>query len=139
MDQRLRDYYIESQVSNATPGQMLVMLYDCLLEQAEVAEREMATLDGAGDFRIASHAVTRCIKMLTELNGCLRRNVEPALCTTLSDLYRFFMGQLYESLQKREAKNIRAIIPLIRRLRETWVEADRRANKYQPGSVAAAA
>ena len=139
MDQRLRDYYIESQVNNATPGQLLVMLYDCLIEQAEVAEREMASLDGAGDIGAAAHAVTRCIKILTELNGCLRRTVEPALCTTLSDLYRFFMNQLYESLQKREAKNIRSIIPLLRRLRETWVEADRQANKFQPGSAAVAA
>jgi flagellin-specific chaperone FliS len=65
--------------------------------------------------------------------------VEPALCTTLSDLYRFFMNQLYEGLQKREAKKIREIIPLIRRLRETWAEADRLASRYQPGSVAAAA
>jgi flagellar secretion chaperone FliS len=138
MDQRLRDYYIDSQVSNATPGQMLLMLYDCLLEQADVAEREMPVDGVGGDFRAASHAVTRCIKILTELNGCLRRAAEPALCTTLSDLYRFFMSQLYESLQKREAKKIREIIPLLRRLRETWAEADRRANKYQPGSAVAA-
>jgi flagellar secretion chaperone FliS len=139
MDQRLRDFYIESKVNNATPGQMLLMLYDCLIEQAEVAEREMAAVSEAGDLRVASHAVTRCIKILTELNGCLRRTVEPALCTTLSDLYRFFMNQFYEGLQKREAKKIREIIPLLRRLRETWAEADRRSNRYQPGSVVAAA
>ena len=139
MDQRLRDYYIDSQVSNATPGQMLLMLYDCLIEQAEAAEREMASPAQPGDYRASTHAVTRCIKILTELNGCLRRSVEPTLCTVLSDLYRFFMNQLYAALEKKESLKIREIIPLMRRLREAWAEADKQASRYQPGSIAVAA
>jgi flagellar biosynthetic protein FliS len=137
MDHRLRDFYIESQVNNATPGQRLLMLYDCLIEQAEVAEREMAAVAESGDVRAATHAITRCVKMLTELNSTLRRTVEPVLCTTLSDLYRFFMNQLYEGLRLREAKRIHEVIPLLRRLRDAWAEADRQANRYQPSSAAA--
>lgn len=139
MDTRLRDYYIESQVNNATPGQLLIMLYDCLLEHAEYAEQEIGALENPGDHRQAAREVTRCINVLTELNTCLRHGVEPALCATLSDLYRFFASQFSEALEARDASKIREILPLIQKLRNTWAEADRRANKYQPGSVAVAA
>jgi flagellar biosynthetic protein FliS len=139
MEQRLRDYYIESQVNNATPGQMLLMLYDCLLERAEVAEQGIATPVRPGDYAPAAHEVKRCINILTELSTCLRRNVHPTLCAQLGDLYRFFASQFSEALEAREAGKIREILPLLRKLRETWAEADRRANKYQPGSIAVAA
>jgi flagellar biosynthetic protein FliS len=139
MDQRLRVYYIESQVNNASPGQLLIMLYDCLIEHAESADREISAPEDPADPRPAAREVSRCINILTELNACLRHGVSPSLCATLSELYRFFTCQLYEALETRQAAKIRAIIPLLHKLRHSWVEADRRANQYQPGSVAVAA
>jgi flagellar protein FliS len=139
MDHRLRDYYIESQVGNATPGQLLIMLYDCLIEHAECAEQEISAPANPADLRPAAREVSRCINILTELNTCLRHGVSPSLCATLTELYRFFTRQFSAALESRDAEKIRAILPLIRQLRATWVEADRRANKYQPGSVAVAA
>src|SRR5580698_8563023 len=103
MDQRLRDYYTETQVNNATPGQMLVMLYDCLLEHAELAAQEIHSPSTPNDLRQAAREVSRCINVLTELGTCLRHGVEPQLCLLLSDLYRFFMRQFSESLETHEA------------------------------------
>jgi flagellar protein FliS len=139
MDQRLRDYYLESQVHNATPGQMLIMLYDCLIEHAESADQELSTPGNSADSRPAAREISRCINILTELNACLRPGVDPSLCATLSELYRFFTRQFSEALESRKGEKIREILPLIQKLRNTWVEADRRANKFQPGSVAVAA
>ena len=139
MDQRLRDYYIESQVHNATPGQLLIMLYDCLIEHAECADQEISAPGNPADPRPAAREISRCINILTELNTCLRHGVSPSLCASLSELYRFFTRQLSDALELRQAEKIRAILPLIHKLRNTWVEADRRANKFQPGSVAVAA
>ncbi|HEX4141686.1 MAG TPA: flagellar export chaperone FliS [Candidatus Methylacidiphilales bacterium] len=139
MDQRLRDYYIESQVNNATPGQMLVMLYDCLLEHAELAAQEINAPTAPGDNRQAAREVSRCINVLTELSTCLRHGVEPKLCSQLSDLYRFFLRQFSEALETHQADKIHEILPLIKKLRVTWAEADRLAGKGQLGSVAIAA
>lgn len=139
MDQRLRDYYIESQVNNATPGQLLIMLYDCLLEHAELAAQEINAPKTAGDFRQAARQVSWCINILTELSTCLRHGVQPQLCTLLGDLYRFFTRQLSEALESRKAEKIREILPLIQKLRETWAQADRLAGKEQTGSIAIAA
>jgi flagellar protein FliS len=139
MDQRLRDYYLESQVNNATPGQLLIMLYDCLIEHAESADRAISVPENATDSRPAAREVSWCINVLTELNTCLRPGVNPQLCATLHDLYEFFTRSFSEALETRRAEKIREVLPLIRKLRGTWVEADRQANKYQPGSVAVAA
>jgi len=139
MDQRLRDYYIETQVNNATPGQLLVMLYDCLLEHAELAVQEISAPAIPGDSRQAARQVSWCINVLTELNTCLRHGVEPKLCSVLGDLYRFFTRQLSEALETQQADKIREILPLIQKLRHAWIEADRQAGREQAGSIAIAA
>ncbi len=139
MDQRLRDYYIDSQVNNATPGQMLIMLYDCLLEHAELAAQETKTQATADDFQRAARQVSWCINILSELSTSLRHGVDPKLCTTLNDLYRFFTRQLSDALETRQPEKIFEIIPLIQKLRKTWVEADRLAAKAQAGPIAIAA
>lgn len=139
MSQKLRNFYLESQVNNATPGQLLVMLYDGLIEHAETADVEISSPEMAANPSSASRAISRCIDILTELNTCLRHNVEPSLCATLSDLYLFFTKEFSQAFDKREAKRIRAILPLIRELRGAWFEADRRANQFHPESIGAAA
>ena len=139
MDQRLRDYYTDSQVNNATPGQLLIMLYDCLLQHAELAAQEIHSPANPSDSREAARQVSWCINVLTELSTCLRHGVDPKLCSVLSDLYRFFTRQLYDALETHQADKIREIVPLIQKLRNTWVEADRIAGKAQAGSIAIAA
>jgi flagellar biosynthetic protein FliS len=139
MDDKLRNFYLESQVKNATAGQLLVMLYDELIVQAESAESEISAMAPNGNLSVAAKAISRSINILTELNTCLNHSVDPNLCARLSDLYLFFTQQLSEALSLRQPGRVRDILPLIRRLRGTWCEADRRANKFQPDSVAVAA
>lgn len=132
MTQKLRNFYLESQIKNATPGQLLIMLYDALIDHAEVAEREIESPADPSDALLAARSITRCIDILTELNTTLDRNVDPVLCANLSDLYLFFMKEFSEALERRKPGKIRAILPLIRDLRRSWYQADREANKFQP-------
>ena len=131
MDEKLRKYYLESQVKNAAPGQMLIMLYDGLIQQAERADSEISSPENLNDPSPASLATSRCIDIMTELNRSLNFDVDPALCSRLSGLYRFFTREFSEAFSKREPKRIRDILPMIRDLRNTWFEADRRANRFQ--------
>jgi flagellar protein FliS len=131
MDEKLRKYYLESQVKNAAPGQMLIMLYDGLIQQAERADSEISSPEISKDPSPASLATSRCIDIMTELNRSLNFNADPALCARLSSLYLFFTKEFSEAFNKREPKRIRDILPLIRDLRNSWFEADRRANRFQ--------
>jgi flagellar protein FliS len=131
MDEKIRRYYLESRVSNASPGQMLIMVYDCLIKNAEKADAEITAPENPQDLSPAAHAVTGCIKAITELSSTLQFNADPSLCSTLSGLYRFFAQEFAEALNRRDPRKIRAILPLIRDLRNTWAEADRRASQLQ--------
>jgi flagellar secretion chaperone FliS len=129
MDQKLRNFYLEAQINNASSGQRLVMLYDGLIQFAENADAEMTSPEKANDPRPAGSTIARCIDILTELSTSLQPSVEPKLCAQLNDLYLFFTRQFSEAFDRREPKKIQAILPLIRDLRNTWVEADRRAGQ----------
>jgi len=131
MDQKLRNFYLEAQVKNASPGQMLIMLYDVLIEQAERADAEISSPENPKDPSPAARAIASCINVMTELNTSLRPGVDPVLTGTLRNLYVFFTKQFCEALEKREPTKIRAILPLIRDLRNAWSEAYRRAGQSQ--------
>jgi flagellar protein FliS len=131
MDQKLRNFYLEAQVRNAPPGQLLIMLYDGLIDHAERADAAMSPTEHPIDPSAASRAVSCCINIMTELNSSLRPSVDPVLCATLRHLYLFFTKEFSEAFDKREPKRIRAILPLIRDLRNAWSEAYRRAGQAQ--------
>jgi flagellar protein FliS len=127
MDLKLRNFYLEAQIKNASPGQLLIMLYDGLLDNAERAETAISTIDTTCDPLEASHCVSRCINLMTELTVSLRPEEDPGLCTTLRNLYVFFTKEFSEAFDKRDPARIRAIVPLIRGLRDAWSEAYRRS------------
>ena len=72
MDEKLRRYYLESQVKNASPGQMVVMLYDLLIKNAERAEAEFTSPENPDDPSLAAKAITGCIDIMKELTSSLR-------------------------------------------------------------------
>ncbi len=107
------------------------MLYDGLIQNAESADLEMTAQPTPANRLQASHFVTRGINILTELNTSLRHNVDPALCGSLSDLYLFFTREFSESFDTWRPERIRAIVPLMRSLRDTWLQADQQAGRFQ--------
>jgi flagellar biosynthetic protein FliS len=125
MDQRLRHFYNESRVKNASPGQLLVLLYDDLVQSAEIAQTQIAAPDGSTDRAEAPLSVGRCIRAITELSAALRPEHDPKLCADLNSLYRFFAREFSEALAKSEAGRIGAILPLLRKLRATWAQVQK--------------
>jgi flagellar protein FliS len=139
MDQRLRNFYLEASVKNAAPGQLVVMLYDALVQNAERAETEIAASANAVDRTQAAHAVSRCIDIMAELKSSLKYDVDPVLCGRLSDLYCFFIRELSEALEKWLPEKIHAILPLLRNLREAWTKAQQITSRVSAQTHAVAA
>jgi flagellar biosynthetic protein FliS len=134
MDERLRHFYLESRIKNSSPGELLLMLWDNLVESAEAAEVEVGSPIGSPERTKAAHAVTRCINIITELSTALRHEVDPSLCATLSNLYCFFARQFSEALRDGDATRIGAILPLLRDLKVAWSQAQKAANQAQLAS-----
>ncbi len=107
------------------------MLYDCLIQNAELADTELSSFEKRTDSSLAAQSVSRCIDIMTELTSALRFNFDPLLCDTLSKLYLFFTRQISEAFDQREPGKIRAVLPLIRQLRDAWSQADQRASRLE--------
>ncbi len=118
-----KEAYLQGQINTASPGSMIIMLYDGLLRFSN--EAKAALTPGQGDqYEAAANAVKRATDILTELNSSLRPDVYPELCKNLSGLYSFFMEQLSKALKEQNPQPIQEILPLIEDLRNTWKEAD---------------
>jgi flagellar biosynthetic protein FliS len=131
MDQRLRYFYEETRIKNASAAEMLVMLYDYLVQKAETAETELAAETGSAERVLASRTISHCIDIVTELTAALRPEYDPQLCANLSGLYRFFAEEFSEALAKSDPRRIGAILPLIRKLRAAWSQAQKTAGREQ--------
>jgi flagellar protein FliS len=122
-DDRLRNFYLESRIKNASPGALLVLLYESLVENAEIAESEITAPVGSEGRARATLSIKICIDIITELSSSLRHEIDPDLCSRLSGLYYFFTRQLAQALADSDPRKIGAILPLARQLKEAWTKA----------------
>jgi flagellar biosynthetic protein FliS len=135
MDQRLRQFYNESRVKNASPGQLLVLLYDDLVQSAEIAENQIAAAAGSPDRDQAPLAISRCLRAVTQLSAALRPEHDPMLCSNLNSLYHFFAHEFSEALAKNEPRRIGAILPLLRKLQTAWAQVQKMSINAQVAVV----
>lgn len=126
--------YLVAQIQSATPGGLIVLLYDGLLRFTQEAEERLADTDPTS-LKQAADAVQRATDILTELASSLREDQNPELCATLSQLYAFFTTELSRALHSRDASVITPLLPLITQLRDTWQDAEGLA--YQKTGIAA--
>ncbi len=118
MNQNLGNAYVANAVKSATPGQLVVMLYDGLIRFATDAR------DLLNEGKPAAEPVARCFRILTELNSCLRPEVAPEFCQRLSRLYEFYTMELSRAMHQHTPEPINQILPLIEELREAWQKSE---------------
>lgn len=116
--------YLVAQIQSATPGGLIVLLYDGLLRFAQEAEERLADSQNPLSVRDGAKAIQRATDILTELTSSLREDADPELCSRLSQLYTFFATELSRALRLRDSQIITGILPLIVQLRDSWQEAD---------------
>ncbi len=126
MNQNLSRAYFTNTVKSATPGQLVVMLYDGLLRFATDARDAML------ENRPSADMVNRCIRILTELNTCLRYDVAPEFCDRLSKLYEFYTMELSRAMHRNQPQIITSILPMIATRRDAWQDAEKQLDGSAP-------
>jgi flagellar protein FliS len=115
---QLRDRYLQDSINTASPGKLLVMLYDRLvldLMQGEEALR-------AGHREQAHEKITHAQEIVIELRVSL--DVEAwAGAAGLADLYGFVLTELIAANVGRDADRVAACRSLVEPLRDAWREA----------------
>ena len=131
MDERLRHFYLESRIKNSSSGELLLMLWDTLVENAEKAEAEIGSAVGSLERTSATQSIAHCINVLTELSTALRHEIDPSLCATLSSLYAYFAREFAAALRSGDPARIGTILPMLRELKSAWEKAQKAAAQAQ--------
>ena len=110
--------YKEQSILTATPGQLVVMLYDgCLrfLFQATHAMRD-------GDMAVAGNRLSRAEAIIEELLTTLDLEHGGVFASRLQGIYVFCNRHLIEARVKRDPETVEKVSELIGELRESWVQ-----------------
>ncbi len=127
----MRERYLSDSISTASPGKLLVMLYDRLvldLVQGEEALR-------AGDRTAAGPHLLHAQDIILELRTTLDTSVWEG-GPGLANLYGFFLTELIAANVKGDVAKVVSTRALIEPLRDAWREA---AAKVAAEAVAAGA
>ena len=114
----LRDRYLADSVNTASPGKLLVMLYDRLV--LDLAQGEEAVR--AGDRGRSAERLTHAQEIILELRTTLDLDAWDG-APGLANLYGFLLTELIGANVGRDADRIAACRALVEPLRDAWREA----------------
>lgn len=113
--------YKTQSLSTMTQGEILVLLYDEVSKRLLRAEMSIETKD----WQVFDESIERARKIITELMRNLDMKYE--ISADLYRMYDFFLFKLAKISASRNVSDINELKPLVRELRDTFKEADRRA------------
>ena len=114
----LRDRYLQDSINTATPGKLLVMLYDRLVLDLVQGEEGLRT----GDREQANERITHAQEIILELRATLDLEAW-AGAAGLAGLYVFLLTELIQANIKRDADKVATCRGLVEPLRDAWREA----------------
>jgi flagellar protein FliS len=112
--------YLEHQVANATPGQLIEMLYDRAIRDLTGA-RELFSLQGEPRSQAdAIHLIVHAQQIIAELNHSLNTREGGDLAGNLARIYEYMQYRLTEAVSKRDDAPVAEVVGLLSELHEAW-------------------
>lgn len=113
-----RERYLTNSVSTASPGRLVVMLYDRLILDLGQAEEALH----AGDRETGSDRLMHAQSIVTELHIALDQSTWSG-ASGLAALYQFILGELVQANINKDAERAAVCRTLIEPLAGAWREA----------------
>ena len=111
--------YQNSQILNASPEQILIMLYDGAIRFCRQAKQAMAS----GDKLVQGEKISKTMAIVCEFSNSLDRKVGGEIADDLDALYDFIIRELTRAGRESDPKALETVDTLLSDLRQTWVEA----------------
>lgn len=110
--------YREVEVHSATPGQLVVILYDHLLTHLARARQSM----GPDQIEARSDALSVCRSVVTELLVTLDRERGGSIAVHLAAIYSFVLGELTTLGLRPEVERLERVTNIMRELRDAFAQ-----------------
>ncbi len=111
--------YREAELASATPGQLIVMLFDKCVLTVRHAEQAFAAGDVAGR---VDH-VCKAVDMVTELRGSLDFAAGGEISVQLDALYAFVLRELFAANREQDPGKLVPVLRVMGELREAFAGA----------------
>ena len=112
--------YRQVATQTASPGQLVLMLYDGAIRFLERALIGFSKEDPAEFNETVSNNVMRAQEIINELNYSLNLELGGEIAKRLRQLYLYFDRRLTESNLAKEPSGIKEVISRVSSLREAW-------------------
>jgi flagellar protein FliS len=114
----LRDRYLQDSINTASPGKLLLMLYDRLVLDLMKGEEALRS----GDREQAHEQLTHAQEIVLELRTSLDVDAWSG-APALADLYGWMLTELIAANIGKDADRVAACRTLVEPLRDAWREA----------------
>ena len=130
-----RTYQVQS-ILTASPGQLILLLYDGALRFLAQAHAALET--PAGDphrIEVINRNLQKAQNIVVELQSAINHEAGGAVAANLDQLYDYFNRRLLEANIKKELGPVVEIERLLQELRDAWAEMLHRAEGSAPTST----
>ena len=114
--------YLQVATQTASPGQLILMLYDGAIRFLEQARLGFAHDDPLEFNRTINNNVMRAQAIVNELNVCLNMEEGGEVSANLRRLYHYLDAQLQKANQHKREKEIVEVVSRVTVLRDAWSE-----------------
>lgn len=115
---RAAQTYYQTHVQSQSPLELVVMLYDGAIRFMRAAADAM----DRRDLVAKGEAMSRALRIVSELQNTLNMREGGAIALSLDDLYTYITGRLVEANVAADPAPVRESIRLMSQLREAWAQ-----------------
>lgn len=122
MNQVARDTYLRMQTETASPGQLVIMLYDAALRSLMRAEEAILRVDTEGAHTALLHVQDVVLELIASLNWDADGEAG-ALAKQMASLYEYIYRRTLDASLKKDVLAVQEVIRLVTPLRTAWQAA----------------
>ena len=109
-------------ISTATPGQLVLMLFDGALRSTAIALNAFQEQDIARRNELIHNNLEKAQDILRELQVSLDLKVPGGFSQRMWALYDFYIAQLHQANMRKDPEPIRVVERLLGKIRDAWAE-----------------
>jgi len=114
--------YKEASVNTASPGLLILMLYDGVLQALNRAEYGFSLTNFVKRNEEIHNGLMRAHEILRELQQSLDLEVETEFGERMYALYGFMLDRIFEANVKKDAEGLGPVKEMLQDIRDAWEE-----------------
>ncbi len=124
------DVYLQNLVENASPLQLVVMLYDKAIHCIDSAiESIQGGLDSLENVKSKAENLTRAMDILIVLRASIDYERGKEISKNLDQIYEVLIDEIVKANMKNDIEILSKIRDILIELREAWEEAEKNLSK----------